>query len=103
MTARISKKLLVDLQKASAKYHFSYSEIARKACRKFFRLRPDLSTFKADSTYEGIPVRFDLIFPIDPDDLRRILTWYLALHDLTAPAYEPPEIPPHVAIVISEP
>lgn len=103
MTARISKKLLEDLQKASVKFHFSYSEIARKACRKYFRLRPDLSKIQTDSTYEGIPIRFDLITQIAPEDLRRILIWYLSLHDLVSPAYEPPEIPPHVAIVISEP
>lgn len=96
-TVRIGAKLLADLQLLEKQTPFSYSEIARKAVRKFRRLRPDLSGMEVDSTYTGTVLRFELEQKLDPEDLRRILTWYISLHDLSKPFYMPPEIPETVA------
>ena len=84
-TVRIGAKLLADLQLLEKQTPFSYSEIARKAVRKFRRLRPDLSGIEVDSTYAGTVLRFELEQKLDPEDLRRILTWYISLHDLSKP------------------
>lgn len=99
-TVRIGAKLLADLQLLEKQTPFSYSEIARKAVRKFRRLRPDLSGIEVDSTYTGTVIRFELEQKLDPEDLRRILTWYISLHDLSKPFYMPPKIPETVARVI---
>lgn len=99
-TVRIGAKLLADLQLLEKQTPFSYSEIARKAIRKYRRLRPDLSGIEVDSTYTGTVLRFELEQRLDPEDLRRILTWYINLHDLSKPFYMPPEIPETVARVI---
>lgn len=99
-TVRIGAKLLADLQLLEKQTPFSYSEIARKAIRKFRRLRPDLSGVEVDSTYTGTVLRFELEQKLDPEDLRRILTWYISLHDLSKPFYMPPKIPETVARVI---
>lgn len=101
-TVRIGGKLLADLQLLEKQTPFSYSEIARKAIRKFRHLRPDLSAVLPDSTYAGSVIRFELEFKIAPEDLRRILAWYISLHDLSKPFYIPPEIPTKKAIVVSE-
>lgn len=98
-TVRIGAKLLADLQLLEKQTPFSYSEIARKAIRKFRRLRPDLSGVEVDSTYTGTVLRFGLEQKLDPEDLRRILTWYISLHDLSKPFYMPPEIPETVAYI----
>ena len=99
-TVRIGAKLLADLQLLEKQTPFSYSEIARKAVRKYRRLRPDVSGIVVDSTYTGTVLRFELEQKLDPEDLRRILTWYISLHDLSKPFYMPPEIPETVARVI---
>ena len=52
-TVRIGAKLLADLQLLEKQTPFSYSGIARKAIRKYRRLRPDLSAVEVDSTYTG--------------------------------------------------
>ena len=96
-TVRIGAKLVADLQFLKKQTPFSYSEIARKAIRKYRRLRPDLSGIEVDSTYTGTVLRFELEEKLDPEDLRRILTWYISLHDLSKPFYMPPEIPETVA------
>lgn len=98
-TVRIGAKLLADLQLLEKQTPFSYSEIARKAIRKFRSLRPDLSGVEVDSTYTGTVLRFELEQKLDPEDLRRILTWYISLHDLSKPFYMPPEIPETVAYI----
>ena len=84
-TVRIGAKLLADLQLLEKQSPFSYSEIVRKAVRKYRRLRPDLSAVEVDSTYTGTVLRFELEQKLDPEDLRRILTWYISLHDLSKP------------------
>ena len=89
-TVRIGAKLLADLQLLEKQTPFSYSEIARKAVRKYRRLRPDLSGIEVDSTYTGTVLRFELEQKLDPEDLRRILTWYISLHDLSKPFYTHP-------------
>lgn len=99
-TVRIGAKLLADLQLLEKQTPFSYSEIARKAVRKYRRLRPDLSGIEVDSTYTGTVIRFELEQKLDPEDLRRILAWYISLQDLSKPFYMPPEIPETVARVI---
>ena len=99
-TVRIGGKLLADLQLLEKQTPFSYSEIARKAIRKYRRIRPDLSTITPDSTYAGSVIRFELEFKIAPEDLRKILAWYISLQDLRKPFYMPPEIPETVAKVI---
>ncbi len=96
-TVRIGAKLLADLQLLEKQTPFSYSEIARKAVRKYRSLCPDLSGIEVDSTYTGTVLRFELEERLDPEDLRRILTWYISLHDLSKPFYMPPEIPETVA------
>ena len=58
---------------------------APNAVRKYRRLRPDLSAVEVDSTYTGTVLRFELEQKLDPEDLRRILTWYISLHDLSKP------------------
>lgn len=98
-TVRIGARLLADLQLLEKQTPFSYSEIARKAVRKFRRLRPDLSGIEVDSTYTGTVIRFELEQKLDPEDLRRILAWYISLHDLSKPFYMPPEIPETVAYI----
>lgn len=98
-TVRIGARLLADLQLLEKQTPFSYSEIARKAVRKFRRLRPDLSGIEVDSTYTGTVIRFELEEKLDPEDLRKILTWYISLHDLSKPFYMPPEIPETVAYI----
>lgn len=92
-TVRIGAGLLADLQLLEKQTPFSYSEIARKAVRKYRRLRPDLSGMELDSTYTGTVLRFELEQKLDPEDLRRILTWYISLHDLSKPFYKPPGNP----------
>ena len=89
-TVRIGAKLLADLQLLEKQTPFSYSAIARKAVRKFRRLRPDLSGIEVDSTYTGTVIRFELEQKLDPEDLRRILTWYISLHDLSKPFVQLP-------------
>ena len=84
-TVRIGAKLLADLQLLEKQTPFSYSEIARKAVRKYRRLRPDLSGVEVDSTYTGTVLRLELEQSLDPEDLREILTWYISLHDLSKP------------------
>lgn len=101
-TVRIGGKLLADLQLLEKQTPFSYSEIARKAIRKYRRIRPDLSASTPDSTYSGSVLRFELEFKIAPEDLRKILTWYISLQDLRKPFYTAPEIPETVAKVISD-
>ena len=101
-TVRIGGKLLADLQLLEKQTPFSYSGIARKAIRKFRHLRPDLSAVLPDSTYSGTVLRFELEFKIAPEDLRKILAWYIGLQDLSKPFYMPPEIPETVAKVISD-
>lgn len=101
-TVRIGGKLLADLQLLEKQTPFSFSEIARKAIRKYRRIRPDLSTITPDSTYSGSVIRFELEYKIAPEDLRKILAWYIGLHDLSKPFYTAPEIPTKKAIVVSE-
>lgn len=100
-TVRIGGKLLTDLQILEKQTPFSYSEIARKAIRKYRRIRPDLSAITPDSTYSGSVIRFELEFKIAPEDLRKILVWYIGMHDLSKPFYTPPEIPTEVVKVES--
>ena len=99
-TVRIGARLLADLQLLEKQTPFSFSEIARKAVRKYRRLHPDLSGIEVDSTYTGTVLRFELEQKLDPEDFRKILTWYISLHDLSKPFYMPPEIPETVARVI---
>lgn len=99
-TVRIGGKLLADLQTLERQTPFSFSMIARKAVRKFRRIRPDLSAIAPDSTYSGSVIRFELEYKIAPEDLRKILTWYIGLQDLSKPFYTPPEIPAEVATII---
>ena len=99
-TVRIGEKLLADLQILEKQTPFSYSEIARKAIRKYRRIRPDLSAITPDSTYSGSVIRFELEFKIAPEDLRKILVWYIGMYDLSKPFYTPPEIPKTVATII---
>ena len=73
-TVRIGGKLLADLQTLERQTPFSFSMIARKAVRKFRRLRPDLSAITPDSTYSGSVIRFELEYKLNPEDLRKILT-----------------------------
>ncbi len=101
-TVRIGGKLLADLQLLEKQTPFSYSEIARKAIRKYRRIRPDLSAVAPGSTYAGSVIRFELEFKIAPEDLRKILVWYIGMYDLSKPFYTPPEIPETVAKVISD-
>lgn len=101
-TVRIGGKLLADLQTLERQTPFSFSMIARKAVRKFRRLRPDLSGIEVDSTYTGTVLRFELEYKLNPEDLRKILTWYIRLQDLSKPFYTAPEIPETVAKVISD-
>lgn len=101
-TVRIGEKLLADLQILEKQTPFSYSEIARKAIRKYRRIRPDLSAITPDSTYSGSVLRFELEYKIAPEDLRKILTWYISLQDLRKPFYIAPEIPTEKAIIVSE-
>ena len=101
-TVRIGGKLLADLQLLEKQTPFSYSEIARKAIRKYRRIRPDISAITPDSTYTGSVLRFELEFKIAPEDLRKILAWYISLQDLSKPFYTAPEIPAEKAIVVSE-
>ena len=96
-TVRIGGQLLKDLQKLERQTPFSFSEMARKAVRKYRRLRPDLSAIEPDSTYTGNVIRFELEYRLDPEDLRKILTWYIGLYDLNKPFYTAPEIPEMVA------
>ena len=96
-TVRIGGQLLKDLQKLERQTPFSFSEMARKAVRKYRRLRPDLSAIEPDSTYTGSVIRFELEYRLDPEDLRKILTWYIGLYDLNKPFYTAPEIPEMVA------
>lgn len=98
-TVRIGGQLLKDLQKLERQTPFSFSEMARKAVRKYRRLRPDLSAIEPDSTYTGSVIRFELEYRLDPEDLRKILTWYISLQDLSKPFYTAPEIPACHAIV----
>ena len=100
-TVRIGGKLRTDLQILEKQTPFSFSEIARKAIRKYRRIRPDLSTIAPDSTYSGSVIRFELEYKIAPEDLRKILTWYISLQDFNKPFYTPPEIPTEVAKVES--
>lgn len=99
-TVRIGGKLLTDLQTLERQTPFSFSEIARKAIRKYRRIRPDLSAITPDSTYSGSVIRFELEYKIAPEDLRKILVWYISLQDLRKPFYTPPEIPETVAKII---
>lgn len=99
-TVRIGEKLLADLQILEKQTPFSYSEIARKAIRKYRRIRPDLSAITPDSTYSGSVIRFELEYKIAPEDLRKILVWYIGMYDLSKPFYTPPEIPETVAKII---
>ncbi len=99
-TVRIGGKLLADLQTLERQTPFSFSMIARKAVRKFRRISPDLSAIAPDSTYAGTVIRFELEYKIAPEDLRKILTWYIGLQDLSKPFYTPPEIPKTVATII---
>lgn len=99
-TIRIGGKLLTDLQTLERKTPFSYSAIARKAIRKYRRLRPDLSAITPDSTYSGSVIRFELECKLAPEDLRKILVWYIGMQDLSKPFYIAPEIPETVAKVI---
>lgn len=92
-TVRIGGQLLSDLQKLERQTPFSFSEMARRAVRKYRRLRPDLSAIKPDSTYAGNGIRFELKYRLDSEDLREILTWYIGLQDLSKPFYIAPEIP----------
>lgn len=101
-TVRIGGKLLADLQTLERQTPFSFSAIARKAVRKFRRLRPDLSAIAPDSTYAGTVIRFELENKLNPEDLRKILTWYIGLQDLSKPFYIAPQIPETVAKVISD-
>lgn len=99
-TVRIGGKLLADLQTLERQTPFSFSAIARKAVRKFRRIRPDLSAIAPDSTYSGSVIRFELEYKLNPEDLRKILTWYIGLQDLSKPFYIAPEIPAEVAKII---
>ncbi|MEI3038473.1 MAG: hypothetical protein V8T90_05315 [Victivallales bacterium] len=99
-TVRIGGKLLKDLQTLERQTPFSFSGIARKAVRKYRRLRPDLSAITPDSTYSGSVIRFELETKLAPEDLRKILVWYIGLQDLSKPFYIAPEIPETVARVI---
>ena len=99
-TIRIGGKLLADLQILEKQTPFSFSGIARKAIRKFRRLRPDLSAITPDSTYSGSVIRFELEYKIAPEDLRKILVWYIGMYDLSKPFYTAPEIPETVAKII---
>ena len=101
-TVRIGGQLLKDLQKLERQTPFSFSEMARKAVRKYRRLRPDLSAIEPDSTYTGSVIRFELEYRLDPEDLRKILTWYISLQDLSKTFYTAPEIPETVAKVIGD-
>ena len=101
-TVRIGGQLLKDLQKLERQTPFSFSEMARKAVRKYRRLRPDLSAITPDSTYSGSVIRFELEHKLDADDFRKILTWYIKQQDLSKPFYVAPKIPPQTAIVVSE-
>lgn len=101
-TVRIGGKLLADLQTVERQTPFSFSAIARKAVRKFRRIRPDLSAIAPDSTYSGSVIRFELENKLNPEDLRKILTWYIGLQDLSKPFYVAPKIPSQTAIVVSE-
>ena len=96
-TVRIGGQLLSDLQKLERQTPFSFSEMARKAVRKYRRLRPNLSAIDPGSTYAGSVIRFELEYRLDPEDLRKILTWYIGLYDLNKPFYTAPEIPEMVA------
>lgn len=100
-TVRIGEKLLADLQILEKQTPFSFSEIARKAIRKYRRIRPDISAITPDSTYTGSVLRLELEYKIAPEDLRKILAWYISLQDLRKPFYTPPEIPAEKAIVVS--
>ena len=95
-TVRIGGQLLSDLQKLERQTPFSFSEMARK----YRRLRPNLSAIDPGSTYAGSVIRFELEYRLDPEDLRKILTWYISLQDLNKPFYTAPEIPETVAKVI---
>ena len=101
-TVRIGGKLLADLQTVERQTPFSFSAIARKAVRKFRRIRPDLSAIAPGSTYSGTVIRFELENKLNPEDLRKILTWYIGLQDLSKPFYVAPKIPSQTAIVVSE-
>ena len=101
-TVRIGGKLLADLQTLERQTPFSFSMIARKAVRKFRRIRPDLLAITPDSTYSGTVIRFELENKLNPEDLRKILTWYIGLQDLSKPFYVAPKIPSQTAIVVSE-
>ncbi len=82
---RLGNELHENLKTASILYKADYPEIARKAVKKARRLAPDLSNVEPGTTYEGEAFSFDLkgLFEGDADTFRRILTWYLSLHDLT--------------------
>ena len=98
-TVRIGGQLLSNLQKLQRQTPFSFSEMARKGVRKYRRLQPDLSAIEPDSTYTGSVIRFELEYRLAPEDLRKILTWYISLQDLNNPFYTVPGIPETVAIL----
>lgn len=82
---RLGNELHEKIKTASILYKADYPEIARKAVKKARRLAPDLSGIEPGTTYGGEAFSFDLkgLFEGDADTFRRILAWYLSLHDLT--------------------
>ena len=73
MKIRVSEKLYQKLQEATSKFELTTSEIARRAVRKYERLRPDLPE------EPGGPIVLSLI-GVQTSNARSILEWYLELH-----------------------
>ena len=83
---RLSEKTREALGKASEVYGETRTGIVGKALRKWRRTRPDLSDVDPGVTTSGetmnLNVPDELTRNLDPDRIRRIVQWYLDLHDL---------------------
>lgn len=96
MRLRLSKETRETLGIASDVYGETRTEIARKALRKWRRLRPDLSNVDPGATTDGealsLSIPKELTRDLDPDRIRRIIQWYLDLHDLKPPTRFKPDL-----------
>lgn len=80
MRIRLSSELIGMLREAGVAYDISYSDIAKKAIRKYSRIKPVLDIDNQETTYQGECYRLDIITDLPAPLIRAVLHWYLDMN-----------------------